>query len=320
MSARDPIDAIAAAYRRFAEVEASGRSPLYESLARHIADDGEVLGFLLTLPPAKRQPNLLLAAVRHCLGCAVDWSDFRRAVQRRADEIGRLMRERSTQTNEPGRCAVMLPVLARLPQPLALIEVGASAGLCLLIDRYGYDYGDVRLASDSRPCLPCVASAGTPRPSRLPQVAWRAGLDLSPLDPSDPQNRAWLEALVWPEQRDRLQRLREALDVAAAAKPRVVSGDLRHDLAGLVAQAPTEATLVIFHTAVLAYVSSSADRQAFADQAIEWADFWIANERPQVFPEIARRTRSAGRGFLLAVNGEPTAWTDPHGAAIDWIG
>jgi hypothetical protein len=319
MSVRDPIDEVAAAYRRFAEVEASGRSPLYESLTRHIADDGAVLGFLLTLPPAKRQPNLLLAAVRHCLGCAVDWFEFRHAVQTRADHIGRLMLERSTQTNEPGRCAAMLPVVARLPQPLALIEVGASAGLCLLLDRYGYDYGDARLATESRPCLSCVAGAGTPLPSRLPEVVWRAGLDLNPLDPSDPQDRAWLEALVWPEQRDRLERLREALDVAVAAKPRVVRGDLRHDLAGLVAQAPPEATLVIFHTAVLAYVSSSADRQAFAGQATDWADFWISNERPQVFPDIARRTGSAGRGFLLAVNGEPTAWTDPHGAAIDWI-
>ncbi len=320
MSVRDPFDGLAAAYLRFAEIEASGRSPLYESLARHVARDDEVLRFLLTLPPAKRQPNLLLAAVRHQLGHAVDWPEFRRAVLDRAAEIGGLMLHRSTQTNEPGRCAVLLPVLAHLPQPLALIEVGASAGLCLLPDHYGYDYGETRLAPKSRPCFPCVPSQGTPLPSELPQIVWRAGLDLNPLEPSDRQDRAWLEALVWPEQYDRLQRLREALAVADKLKPRVERGDLRRDLTSLAAQAPPEATLVIFHTAVLAYVASAAERQAFADEAVELADFWIANERPRVFPKVAGRMDVAGREFLLSVNGTPTAWTDPHGAAIDWIG
>jgi hypothetical protein len=319
MSAHVRIERIAAAYRRFAEVEAAGRSPLYEALAQRIAEDGEVLGFLLRLPPAKRQPNLLLAAVRCRLGGAVEWPEFRRAVAAEADEIARLMLARSTQTNEPGRCAVLLPVLASLPPPLALIEVGASAGLCLLADCYGYDYGAVRLAAERRPCLPCSAGSATPLPGSLPQIVWRAGLDLNPLQPSDRQDREWLEALVWPEQRDRLERLRDALAVAEQMKPRVVRGDLRYDLAGLAAQAPPEATLVIFHTAVLGYVASPAERQAFADQAIDLADFWIANEAPQVFPDIARRTESRGPGFLLSLNGTPTAWTDPHGAAIDWI-
>jgi hypothetical protein len=77
---------------------------------------------------------------------------------------------------------------------------------------------------------------------------------------------------------------------------------------------------VIFHTAVLAYVPSAAERHTFAHQALELADVWISNEVPQVFPDIAKRAQSPGRGFLLSVNGRPTAWTDPHGAAIDWIG
>ena len=63
-------DETAELYRRFAEREARGHSPLYEALARHVADDGDILGFLLTLPKAKRQPNLLLAAVRQLCGTA----------------------------------------------------------------------------------------------------------------------------------------------------------------------------------------------------------------------------------------------------------
>lgn len=67
--------------------------------------------------------------------------EFLRLVKRHADEIAATMAVRTTQTNEPARCATLLPVLAHLPQALALLEVGASAGLCLLPDYYAYDYG-----------------------------------------------------------------------------------------------------------------------------------------------------------------------------------
>jgi hypothetical protein len=226
---------------------------------------------------------------------------------------------RSTQTNEPGRCAVLLPALAALPQPLALLEVGASAGLCLLPDLYGYDYGRVRIEppTSTSPVFHCTASPDTSLPDKVPQIAWRAGLDLEPLSVADPQHRQWLEALIWPEQSARLERLRQAMAVAEAADPHVVKGDLRHDLAKLASEAPAEATLVIFHTAVLGYVVSPSDRQAFAALAAQLADCWIANEAPGVFPDIARRAGKAQRGFVLSVNGRPMGWTDPHGAWLD---
>src|SRR3954451_19121895 len=124
------LPGIEAVYTRFAEEEARGKSPLYESFARGIAGDESLLRHLAGLPPAKRQPNLLLAAVRHIAGVLPDWPAFRTAALARWREIEAVMLSRSTQTNEPGRCATLLPVLANLPQPLALIEVGASAGLC----------------------------------------------------------------------------------------------------------------------------------------------------------------------------------------------
>ena len=132
---------VAARYLRFAETEARVRSPLYAAISRGVASDREVLAFLLTFPREKQQPNLLLAAVRHLFGTPADWSEFRDTLLANRDAVAALMRSRSTQTNEPARCATLLPLLAQLPQPLALIEVGASAGLCLLPDRYGYDYG-----------------------------------------------------------------------------------------------------------------------------------------------------------------------------------
>ncbi|NNH32236.1 DUF2332 family protein, partial [Rhizobium sp. SEMIA 4085] len=118
---------ISARYIRFADTEAHGRSPLYEELARAVAGDRETLGFLSTLPDVKRQPNLLLAAVRHLFGTPTGWNEFRQALQANPDAIRSLMLERSTQTKEPGRCATLLTVLAPLPQPLALLAVGTAA-------------------------------------------------------------------------------------------------------------------------------------------------------------------------------------------------
>jgi hypothetical protein len=315
-----------AAFLRFADEEARDRSALYDELARGTASDPLVIAFLLTLPKEKRQPNLLFAATRLLFGTPSGWCQFRHFLRENEDAIRAIMLKRSTQTNEPARCATLLPVLARLPQPLALIEVGASAGLCLMADRYGYDYGRGSLVRPSvdqldPPIFSCVVNATTPVPTALPCVTWRAGLDLDPVDISDPNQAAWLEALVWPEQGDRLAKLRTAMSIAAENKPRIVKGDLRTDLPRLAAEAPKDATLVIFHTAVLAYIRSLQEREEFAQSVKTLCDFWISNESPRVFPKIAARAATEGpKGcFLMAVNGIPVGWTDPHGASLDWI-
>ena len=321
---RDERTRLSAAYRRFAEDEAHGKSPLYEAFAHSVAGDNEILDFLLTLPRPKRQPNLLFAAARSLFGTPADWSRFRRGVMQRRDTLHALMLMRSTQTNEPGRCAALLPLLARLPQPLALLEVGASAGLCLLPDRYAYDYGARRLLPEARdvepPIFPCATNSSTPLPEAVPHIVWRAGLDLEPIDIADRNQVAWLEALVWPEQIERLARLRAALAIAAADKPRLVEGDLRRDLARLANEMPRDATRVIFHTAVLTYVGPT-ERAEFARSVTSLCDVWISNEGPQVFPEIAARANAPGPPghFLLASNATPLAWCDPHGASLDWI-
>ncbi len=124
--------------------------------------------FLATLPDEKRQPNLLFAALRHVCGTPRDWPTFRALLREHASAVRATMLTRRTQTNEAGRCATLLPVLARLPQPLALLEVGASAGLCLLPDRYGYDYG--RSATGA-----CVAGCAGVSVSRRPGDAVARG-------------------------------------------------------------------------------------------------------------------------------------------------
>ena len=148
MLGADPTRTISENYRRFARLEVHGKSPLYEELCEAIADDARMLAFLSEQPPAKRQPNLLLAAVRVFYGTARDYREFRSAVLEHRDEVAAVLRARRTQTNEPGRCSVLLPLLNQLPQPIALLEVGTAAGLCLLFDRYGYDYDGRRVGGD----------------------------------------------------------------------------------------------------------------------------------------------------------------------------
>ena len=311
-------------YLAFARDEAAGRSPLYEEFSTRIAHDSDVLVLLSSLPTAKQQPNLLFAAVKHDFGVQPDWAAFRATVLQHWSKISATMMARSTQTNEAARCATLLPALMQLPQPLALIEVGASAGLCLLPDRYAYDFDGHQLTSadtSTAPRFVCRVNDATPIPSRLPDIAWRAGLDLNPIDVRDDVQCAWLEALVWPGQEQRLANLRSAMAVARKDPPRLKRGNLLHDLAELAADAPRDATLVVFHTAVLAYVRNQAQRDAFAHSVRELGAVWISNEAPGVFPAIAAQLpEPAPRGkFVLAVDGRPVAFSDPHGAVLQWI-
>ena len=313
-----PAARIAALYADFAAREAEGTSPAYARLSRAVARDGEILDRLAALPPAKWQPNLLFGVVRLLGGPVGDAADFRDFTLGRWPEVAAQMLARATQTNEPGRCAVLLPVLAALPQPLALLEVGASAGLCLYPDRYAYRYGDHSLGSGS-PVLDCAATGLTP-PSALPQVVWRAGLDLNPLDVTDPADVAWLDALIWPEHTHRRARLREAAAVVAADPPSLVRGDALDDLPALAARAPAGATLVVFHTSVL-YQVPPERRAAFAERVRQLPGHWIANEAPDVLP-YDDLPAAPGQALhnVLALDGRPLAWTRGHGQALAWFG
>ncbi|HEY3944711.1 MAG TPA: DUF2332 domain-containing protein [Solirubrobacteraceae bacterium] len=319
---------IATRYRRFARFGAAGRSPVYERITNAVADDAQILDWLAAMPEPKQQPNLLLGAVRFLYGTPEEPDEFISLVHERWEQIAAVMTANSTQTNEPARCATLLPVLAGLPQPLALLEVGASAGLCLLADRYAYDYDGTVIEPSARsavipPRFHCHASPRTPLPVRNVEVAWRAGLDRRPLKLANDEDIRWLEALVWPGEEYRIPGLRAAIEVARADPPRLVVGDLRRDLKRLAAQAPPGATLVVYHTAVLAYVGEAEERAAFARSVADVGGVWLANEGIESIPgapsepfgEPARED-----AFLVCVDGEPVAWVDSHGTWIEWRG
>jgi hypothetical protein len=318
MAARERI---ALVYRRFAEVEAAGRSPVYADLARRVSHDDRALAFLSALPPAKWQPNLFLAAMQFRRGRPLrGWEDVTAELADHADDVRRIMLARTTQTNIPARCATLLPVLASLPEPLALVEVGASAGLCLFPDRHAYDYDGHRIGSPDAPVLRCTADSATPLPSRPVEVAWRAGLDLNPLKVADPADRAWLEALVWSGEEHLRDQLLAACEIARREPPLLVAGDLVADLPPLLAKAPAGATLVVFHSAVLSYVSDD-DRRRFVDVVTASSAIWLANEAPAFIPGLDRAVVDAHPAglFLLCRDGCPVALTDPHGGALHWV-
>lgn len=319
-------DKIRKRYAFFAAHEARDVSPFYAILAEEVVRNDALVQFVASLPAEKRQPNLLLAAVRHTCGIPEGPAHFAQCVSEHQACIRAVILARRTQTNEPARCATLVPLLASLPQPLALIEVGASAGLCLLPDRYGYDYGARRVlpaaaGAEPVPVFPCQTNDETRIPATLPEVVWRLGIDLHPIDITDADGVTWLETLVWVGQDRRAERLRTAIAVAQADPPTVVQGNLLYDVPRYAADAPHDATLVVFHTAVLAYLSAQSDRDHFASMVRETGAVWIANEAPSVLPHIAAKLpmEASRNRYLLARDGEPVALTGPHGQSLHWL-
>ena len=299
-------------YRGFARQEARGRSPAYEALAEGVAGDRGILRFVGSLPPEKRQPNLLFAAARYLLGVPADLASLRGLVAASGRELADVMLTRRTQTNEPARCALLLPALAQLPQPLALIEVGASAGLTLLVDRYSYDYAGHRIAGldPQAPTLRCAPEGPVPLPGRPPVIAWRAGLDLNPLSVASEEDVRWLGCLVWPGEGDRQERLAPAIAAARRDPPALYRGDLIDDLPALAARAPAGATLVVYHSAVLAYVAPQR-RHGSPGWSASWARYGCRTRARGCWPTSRSRSSPATRSCWSATAGP--RWRPPTG-------
>jgi hypothetical protein len=309
-------------YRWFIEHEAVGSSETYVDWARGVLGDAGLMARLAVLPPTKQQPHLLFAAARFCGVPLAGFDVVGPWILDHWDEVVTVIRSRATQTNEAARCGALLPALSAIDGPIALIEVGASAGLCLIPDRYSYVYetvdGRVTLGESGAPVIHCRIVGAEP-PTRLPQVVWRAGIDLNPLDASDSEDVRWLELLVWPEHTDRRERLRAALSVVASDPVRIVAGDLIEALPALAAEAPTDATLVVMHTAVLNYLPP--DRRRTAISVIRGTGArWISQEGVNVIDDIRDRLpRDLGTPprYVLAVDGMPVALTGFHGGSYE---
>jgi hypothetical protein len=309
-----------------------GTSPLYERLARGVADDPDLLDLAAETPEGRSPAHLLLAAVHSLLLTGRDhqladyyptvtddprdpddqtFEAFREFVLSNADDVLDLVTTRRTQTNSVRRCAALYPAFEAVSrrasresasdgrgggsassderEPLALVEVGPSAGLNLHWDRYGYDYGEAGRCGDldSPVRIESAVRAGNPLlPDDPPPVASRVGVDVNPLDVTDRDDARWLKALIWPDHADRHRLLDAAVEVArhgearSASKtranagrerpPDVREGDALDLLPDVVAEIPDDRPVCLFDTQVR-YQLDEADRERFESLVAELA-------------------------------------------------
>ena len=317
------VDAVTDRYARFARDEAPGRSALYEEWAAGVAAAPEIAAVLARIPAQHRQPPLVFAVSRLLGAPETDFPAWSEWVGAHADDLVDECTSRSLQTNEPLRCAALLPALSLIDGPLALIELGASAGLCLYPDRYSYRYlggpsidpgdgvSEVVLRSELRGAHPEL---------RMPQIVWRAGIDLAPLDARDEGDRRFLTALVWPGETGRVERIERALAIAASDPPVTIRGDATEPgvLTDVIAQAPAGATVVITTPGVLPHVPWAGRERLFAHLATTDA-VWITIDPPGLHDQWRPAVDAASwGGFVLGVDGVPVAAVDPLGEFVEW--
>ncbi len=310
-------------YRRFADIEAPGRSELYARWAEAIADDADLAAVIAGFPDQRTQPPLLFAVVRR-LGCeATDGADFRQFVMSHVGALEAELRRRSLQTNEPLRCAALLPALSLIDGPIALIELGASGGLCLYPDRYAYRYTrgvrGIDLVPTGGAALTLVSDLRGERtpPLRLPRVVWRAGVDLQPLDMTDPADAAWLSDLVWPGETGREARIAAAVGVVAAEPPVMIAGDAADGLERALTLAPTDATVVVTTPGVLPFLPRV--RRDDLIERLRMADVrWITLDAPGLHDAWIDDRPLPDDGFVLALDGHVLGSADPLGGWVRW--
>jgi hypothetical protein len=232
---------------------------------------------------------------------------------------------RPPQTNEIGRSAVLLggfaTIAARTGLPLALCEIGASAGLNMLWDRYRYELGTSRWGDAASPVLIRAGWDGdAPALPASIAVESRRGCDLNPIDLREPGAALRLTSYVWPEHADRLQRLRAAIPLAVAHG--VVAE--RIDAAGFVARefaAPRRgATTVLYHSIVWQYLSAATrtairatlhDAGARATPEAPIAHLAFEIREPKTPPRLTLRCWPGGERHVLAD-------AHPHGNFVHW--
>ena len=274
---------LAGRFRAQAEQCGLHGSPLTEALLSGAADDleaggpaAELLEPLGTEPPGS-VPSLRFAGALHRLvlerrapalalhypsvgGTAPVrdlWPTARRSVHEHLATLRELVC-RPVQTNEVGRSAALygglLHVAAETGLPVRLLEVGASAGLNLLVDHFAYRIGDVVLGDPASPVVLDQPWQG-PHPVGSARVVDRRGCDLAPVDPLSTDGRLTLTSYVWADQLGRLERLRGAFRVAARVLVQVENSTGATFLERELAEPRPGVATVVWHSVVRQYLT-----------------------------------------------------------------
>ena len=335
-------------FRYFAGKIYADRSPLYMNLALRVAEDPELLGLAASAQEKAALPNLFFAAVHllllkgehHQLAAFYPslnkssqhydyvYPYFRSFVTEHREEIREIIMTHSVQTNEVGRCAVLVPAFGLVAaqtkrQPLTMIEIGSSAGLTLLWDRYHYQYGEGLECGDPDSPVKIECSLRgemrPPIPEQLPKVAFRTGIDLSPIDVNDAENVRWLRALVWPDNKKRARQLEPAIRLVMKVPPRIITGNALDILPSLIDKVPEKVPLCIYHSFTLTLASKEPREKLHTlltevskkrDLFLVWMEWPTDSETPLL-------------GLVKFSNGGETekilARCHSHGEWLEWI-
>jgi hypothetical protein len=276
-------------------------------------------------------PIRVLAALHYlALRDGVDpWSEPHDALVEHRDWIARFVAEQNVQTNEVNRCFALLPAFLELAREsgrrIDLLELGPSAGLNLLVDRYGYRYrngawgaADAKLVltGDERREVPADLLAVELKIGR------RGGIDLSPIDARTDEGMRLLTSFVWADQWHRLDRLRQAVEILRHDPPELVRGDYVELLPQVLAERDLDALTVVFQTASTFYLARdrydqvrAALRDASKDAPLGWVSMqrWDEEEESGDGPPLEVALWPDHDGRVLARMGS-------HGEWLDYVG
>lgn len=338
---------VASAFEWFADW-AEGVSPLYERLAYASADDEALLDIASEATGGQPPPNLLLGAVHALLLEDADhplaefYSTCREDPTRPENEdpfplfrefclaheatIRDIVATRRVQTNEVGRSAVLFPAFKHVADAsgedsFATVEIGASAGLNLYWDQFRYEYegcgtyGD----PDSPVCIDSEVRGNSDPPlwEKPPEINHRVGIELNPLDVTDPADARWLRALVIPDQQARFGRLDSAIEMAKDDPPRLVEGNALAVLPEALRQSPPELDVCVYSTLVMYQLEESdiaALEEILAEQSQDRQIHWLSND--PITEETPPTYRYAS--FEDGMESRQLATFKAHGEWIRW--
>ncbi|HEY2071304.1 MAG TPA: DUF2332 domain-containing protein [Rhizomicrobium sp.] len=325
-------------------------APLYVQIIRGVSKDDALKEMASHVKPGQPPANMLLASVHYLLLRGADhplralypnlngghsrpeedaFPLFQDFVAQHRTELEPLIASGVTNTNEVARCSSLHAGFRAVAQdagePLHLIEIGPSAGLNTIWDRYAVRYthgGKTHTVgpTDAPLTLDCeLRGDHLPPFGPTPKVASRVGLELNPVDLTDPHWRDWLRALVWPDQVARFARLEKAIGIYLQHKTEIRAGSALDLLPDALARLPEDQPVCVYHTYVT-YQFSEAMREAL-DAILTMAGLrrpiWRLSAEGSL-ARIGEAPLALSRYHDGTKETRPLALCHPHGAWLEW--
>jgi hypothetical protein len=310
-------------------------APRTAMLYRRCASDPLALS-LVPDPPTWDMPHRLLAAARWLVlsdevadfeEAPDPWPAFRAALAEHGEWIARFVREHTVQTNDVQRCWVLLPlfltIARQVRRPLDLVELGPSAGLNLLWDRYGYAYS-AGSWGDPRSPLQLQGEERSRVPAELletaVEVSSRLGIDLAPVDATTDEGVRLLDAFV--RRDDYRSRVRRAAEVVRREPPELVRGDYLEVLPRVLRRRNARALTVVFQTISTVYLSDEERvrlRVIIEEAGAEGPLAWISTPTPEEHGE-QRGDYPLELALWPAGERRIVARMNVRGEWLEWIG